>query len=77
MEKIHKLHKMVHWKNKTGYSKKKKKKSKEIKRKKTGGKEKKGEENKRQKRQKFPKKCVLCFLQQENVAIALLQTRHF
>lgn len=25
MEKIHKLHKMVHWKNKTGYSKKKKK----------------------------------------------------
>lgn len=46
MEKIHKLHKMVHWKNKTGYSKKKKK-SKEIKRKKTGGKEKKGEENKR------------------------------
>lgn len=34
MEKIHKLHKMVHWKNKTGYSKKKKKSQKKSREKK-------------------------------------------
>lgn len=80
IEKIHKLYKIVHWRNQISLFlfRERERRERENQEKKTGGKKAAGEENKRWKRQKkFPKKCVLCNLQWENVAIALLQTRHF